>query len=153
MRVLAAVVVLVLIVACQAPPTEMTRADREEVGYAALAWSDQWLEAAGNLDAESVAALMHPEDAHAVQGGNDYRSTPADVLAGRREMNERLQVWEPSWDGRRVDVLGPDVALVTGQVTGTLVAADGTRIDTRNRLAFVVQLVDGEWKGLYAHVS
>lgn len=153
MRTLAAVAVLLLVAACQTATPEMTEAEIAEVEANALAWSDQWLETATNLDAEGTAALMDRDDGHSVQQGTVYRPTWAEILAGRREMNAPFTNWVAEWDERRVDVLGPDVALVTGQATGSVTDTDGREYGVLTRLAFVVRSVSGEWKGLYAHAA
>jgi uncharacterized protein (TIGR02246 family) len=153
MRALAAAAVLLMVSACQAPPpAEMTDAERAQIEAEVLAWSDQWLEAGTNLDAEGVAALFDQDDGHFVSGVL-YSGTWAEFLSGSRELYGGWEEWGGTWDARRVDILGPGVALMTGQATGPLTLADGRRLTNRARFSFVVRETEGEWRGLYGHVS
>jgi len=151
--VLAVVVLLYVATVPNAPPAEMTEAEIAQIEAEVMNWSDQWLEAATNLDAEGTAALMDPEDAHFVAGGTAYRATWAEYLAGSQELYGGWEVWGGEWDARRVDILGPGVALLTGQATGPVRVVDGGEFTNRVRLTFVVRKTEGEWKGFYGHVS
>ena len=86
MRILSAVAVLLLVAGCQTTQVSLTQPERDRIEAAALDWSDQWFEAASNLDAEGVTALMDPNDAHAVEGGYRYRANLAEILEGRKEL-------------------------------------------------------------------
>jgi len=135
-----------------APPAEMTEAEIAQIETSVLAWSDQFMEAATNLDGEGVAALMDPDDTHFVSGAK-YWATWAEYLSGSQEFYGGWAEWGGVWDARRVDILGPGVALLTGQATGPLALADGRRFTNRARFTFVVREAEGGWKGLYGHIS
>ena len=134
------------------PSSEITEAQIAEIEAEVLDWSDQWLEAGTNLDSEGVAALLDQDDGHFVSGAA-YRATWAEYLAGSQEVYGSLKEWGGEWDARRVDILGPGVALLTGQATGPWTLADGSRFTNRVRFTMVVREIEGVWKALYGHIS
>ena len=154
MRTISSVCLLLLLGACAgepAPPPEMTNAERGQIQAEVLAWADQFLDAATNLDAQGVAALFDQADGHFMDGGT-YRSNWQDFLTGTQELYGTWESWEGAWDTRRVDVLAPDVALLVGETSGVLQYPDGGEFDFRTYFSFVLRKKDGVWLGLFGQV-
>lgn len=133
-------------------PVEMTNAERGQIQAEVLTWSDQWLEAVSNLDAQGAASLMDRADGHFYHGAT-YRANWQEFLAASEELYGGWDAWEAEWGTRRVDVLSPDAALLVGDAEGMVRYPDGTEADNRVAWSFVLRRSEGGWKGLFGHVA
>jgi hypothetical protein len=135
-----------------ASPPEMTNAERGQIQAEVLDWADQWLEAGTNLDGVGVSALFDQADGHFSNGATylpnwqRFRDVSLELYAG-------WEAWEAEWGTRRVDVLSEEAALFVGEAIGMIREEGGTEMDNRAVFSFVVRKVDGEWKGLFGHVT
>lgn len=155
MRILSLAGIGFLLVACAGepePPPEMTNAERGQIQAEVLAWSDQFLEAVANLDAQGVVLLFDEADGHFVDG-SAYFSGSAPLLAHFKELYGGWESWEGEWATRRIDVLSPEAALFVGEATGKLKPRDGGELAHRTYFSFVLRKKDGVWAGLFGHVS
>ena len=155
MKAISAACLLLVLGACAgepAPPPEMTNAERGQIQAEVLAWADQWLEAATNLDAQEAAAFFDQADGHFLRGAS-YEATWQEFLDGSQELYDSWDAWEGQWDTRRIDVLAPDAALFVGEAVGLLWYPDGREFDHRAVFSFVVRKKDGVWTGLFGHAS
>ena len=134
------------------PSVEMTEADIAQIQAELMSWTDEWIESSRSQDADAVAALMDPDEARYVvnatfhSGWEECRNALETLYAG-------WETWNGDWSGRSVEVLGPDVAFLIGQVRGPLTLVDGTEGINQVRLSFLLKKrVDG-WKAVYGHGS
>lgn len=135
-----------------APPAEMTSEEISQIEAEVMSWPDQWIESSRNLDADGVVALFDPEEARYVvnatfHSGLDECRNAIEVLYSGWES------WDPSWSGTSVEVLGPGVALLIGQVRGPLTLVDGTEGINQVRLSFLLKKRADGWKAVYGHGS
>jgi ketosteroid isomerase-like protein len=130
----------------------MTNAERGQIQAEVMAWADQFLEAATNLDAAGVAALFDQDDGH-FMAGTTYRPNSQAHFDGTQELYAGWDAWEAVWGTKRIDVLSPEAALFVGETSGTLMLRDGSEFDRRTAMTFVLRKKDGVWRGLYGHAA
>jgi hypothetical protein len=130
----------------------MTAAERGQLQAETLGWADQYLEAGTNLDAMGVALLFDQADAHFFSGSTYWSNWDA-IRVGLEEVYGSWEQWEGEWATRRVDVLSPEVAVLTGQITGLLRFDDGREFNNQVGLSFVLRKTDAGWKGLFGHAA
>ncbi len=155
MRALSLAGIGFLLAACAgepAPPPEMSNAERGQIQAEVLAWSDQFLVAVNDLDAQGVALLFDQADGHFVDAGR-YLSGWAPFLANTQELYGGWTSWAGAWGTRRIDVLSPETALFVGEATGQVQQREGGDFDHQTQFSFVVRKKDGVWTGLFGHVS
>jgi len=130
----------------------MTSTERGQIQAEVLEWSDQWLDALSNLDAQGVGALFDQADGHFLNGVA-YRATWQDFLTSSQELYGSWDTWEGRWGTRRIDVLAPDAALFVGEATGMVRYADGREFDNKVAFSFVLRKSEDVWTGLFGHVT
>jgi hypothetical protein len=125
MRVFGAFLILVLAVGCQAPPAEMTEAERAQIEAEVLAWSEVWEEGWEPANrCEILRALFHPDHPVRLAGGEPQ---------GRDGWFEfcmsNYATWvsfSGTWGDREVRVISPDAAVLITRYDGTWEFEDGT---------------------------
>jgi uncharacterized protein (TIGR02246 family) len=130
----------------------MTNAERGQIQAEVLAWSDQFLAAVNNRDAQGVALLFDQADGHFIDVGS-YLPNWSAFLTSTQELYAGWESWNGAWETRRIDVLAPDAALFVGEAVGMLKPREGGELDHRTDFSFVVRKKDGVWTGLFGHVS
>jgi ketosteroid isomerase-like protein len=133
-------------------PPEMTEVERGQIEGEVMSWTDQWIESTRSLNADGAAALLDPDEARYVvnatfhSGWDECRNAFETLYSG-------WETWDPSWSGRSVEVLGPEIAFLIGQVRGPLTLTDGTEGINQVRLTFLLKKRADGWKATYGHGS
>ena len=156
MRIVSAVFAIFALLACateSAPPSELTSEDRGSIQAEVLDWSDGWLSAVNEGDAQGAAVLFDQAAAHFMDH-TSYQANWQELQTRFQELFGGQDAPVGAWDTRRVDVLAPDLALVTGQVARTGAEAEGQGEEaSRSYVSIVVRKEAGVWLGLFGHVS
>lgn len=133
-------------------PPEMTEAEVAQIESELMSWTDQWIESTRNLDADGVMALLDPDEPRYVvnatfhSGLNECRNAFEALYSG-------WEAWNPAWSDTSVEVLGPEAALLIGQVRGPLTLVDGTEGINQVRLTFLLKRRAEGWIATYGHGS
>jgi hypothetical protein len=126
MRALAAVGILMILAACQAPPPEMSEAEisqiQSEVEQVAHDWIANW----GDVDTCEIATgFVHPEYISISRAGVFARSL--DEQRGNCELNRaNRESVTANWTSTNVRVISANAAVFTGNWEGTFHYRDGT---------------------------
>jgi len=150
-RLLAAVVVLLLVPACQAPPSEMTEVEKEAVVAEVEAWAAEFEEAWEALDLERALALDVQTPEHIwVGGGVITRGFDAFSENGRIYYSSIEAVdWIPS--DRHFSVLSRDAAVISDVGKVVVTNSEGVTSESDYTYTYVLVRRDGEWKMLLGH--
>lgn len=153
MRALPAVAVLLLVSACQAPPSQMTDAEKAQIEAEVSEWAEGFLAAFGELNPDRLMRLWVGENISSVSGG--LRLTSAAELDGFYQ--NLVAGWasvEMEWlPGAVVDVLSPDIALFQGTARQVAVDPEGVRGVGDVHFTNLLKKVEGAWKIQRNHVS
>ena len=154
MRVLAGFFVLSLLLAVpfQISGQEMTEEQVAKIEAEVMSWTDQWIESSRGQDAEAVATLLDPEEARYVVNST-FHSGLDDCRDALETLYQGWNTWAGEWRGRSVEVLGPEVAFLIGEVSGPLTLVDGTEGVNQVRLSFLLRKRQQGWKAVYVHGS
>ena len=152
MRTFAAFAVCSLFVSCQAPPTEMTEAQREAIVAEIDSLTAEWWEAWETFDWDRGLSFIADEPETTWTGAvrtlysvHEMREVWSEAMAG-------LQRQELDFTNSRTVVLAPDIVW-------TLREGDSRIIDTTGAVVSEGQFIetavwvkrDGEWKILLGH--
>jgi hypothetical protein len=124
MRAILAVSVLMTLTACQAPPAEMTEAEKAQIEAQVLAATDVYTDALEAKDAEILKGILHPTETSWVWGGTirDYTTFPERLAT----LMEPWETWEGGWTQRTVKVLSPEAVMFQGEYEVTTHYEDGS---------------------------
>jgi len=145
MRTLAVMAVLFLVVACQAPPPEMTEAERTQIEADVAAVMQQFMEGFNELNLEKINQTMHPDLMSFPLGGrlvnkSEYREYLDEWVADKES-------WKGSWHEMRVRVLSPNAAVFTGTYSDTIRYLDGqVRFYPQGAWVTLVERTPEGWK-------
>ena len=154
MRALAAFSVLVLVAACQAPPTEMTEAEKADIAAEVDSLTNEMWEAWKIFDWDRGLAFI--EDAPETT----WRSTVQTMYS----VAEMKEVWETALAGfgrqdvnftdSRTIVLTPEIVWTLREANYVLFDTAGAEVNTGQFAETAVWVKrSGEWKVLLAHDS
>jgi hypothetical protein len=151
MKVLAAFSVLLLGAACQAPSTEMSEADREQIVTEAESYLEEYEEAWEALDIDWAQSLVvqSPEYTWAWDGSITRGFETLDQLA--RSTYSSLESYSLTPSDRHFAVLSRDAVAVldVGTVIRTLPGGDTS--ESTYTYSYVLVRRDGVWKMLVGH--
>jgi hypothetical protein len=125
MRAFAAVAVLVLVSACQAPPpAEMTDAERAQIEAEVLALAQGWMDIWDENDCEAASIFLNPESLSFLWSGqalnrSEWLEACIPIVANRESFSG-------NWTETKVHVLSPDAAVFVGTYTATYSYVDDT---------------------------
>ena len=149
MRALAALALLVLVVGCQAPPAEMTEAERDAIAAAIMDQTDAMISVWDARDWQGVPAFHHPEKTALAWSGTayDYGS-----LVDRWETVGATYTGQKTvWTDRKIEVFSPEAAAFQGNFDLTLNREDGNVLNyPRCIWTAVFELHNGEWLQTFA---
>lgn len=144
---------LLVFCACQAPPDEMTDAERSQIEAAVTEGLKTWIEGLNTRDGTLAASIADPE-ADFVDFGTHYKNQ-ADLREHLERLVAMFQSWDSAWDDVQVDVIRPDLALFFGQFTMSRRFLDG-RLQEADPYIFVTgkfELRESGWKLTHAQLS
>jgi hypothetical protein len=147
MRTLAAFAVLLLVAACQAPPTEMTEAERAQIEAEVLSMGDQWLAAVNDVNPEGFLDLFDPAGTHATDG---YNYANYEDWVGR--VQRLFSNWEDvnwAWVYTRAELFSSDAAMFVGYAEGARTNTDGEISEGGPGVTLLMKKSGGAWKIIY----
>ncbi len=124
MRRLAAVALLTIPAACQAPPTEMTEAEIAQIEAEVMATSDRLIDSWNAYDAEAFFGVYHPEKVSFAWGARVWKDHEA-LSDGWREVWSSGDSISVSWVERTVQVLDDEAAIFQGSTDLTVYYKNG----------------------------
>lgn len=103
------------------------------------------------LNADTVIKAFDDElvwvaDAYLFPSRDSVKVDAAQRYAGMRSIDFR-------WDTLRIQALGPDAGVVTGQARAAIVGSDGKPVVVRAGATYVFIRRDGHWKVIHGHAS
>ena len=153
MRPFLAVILLLLVAACQQAAPTLTDADRAEITAAIHAQADALVTAQNALDAEAFMAVMDTADMVWVNQAARYDSW-AEVGQVVRSIFSGVDAMDSGWWDLNVTVLAPDAALSHGVWWGEQTSgAEVVRFDTVFWTALHRPSGEGRWVVTRVHQS
>ncbi len=125
MRALAAVAVLLLVFACQAPPpAEMTEAEIAQIEAEVMQFSEAWMDVWAKNDCEAGAVFLHPDNLSFLWSGQALNR--AEWLEACIPIVANRESFSGSWTETSVQVLSRDAAVFVGTYSSTFSYVDDT---------------------------
>jgi hypothetical protein len=149
MRTLAAFTLLLLVAACQAPPAEMTEAERDAIVAAIMDQTDRMMPVWNAMDWEGSIAFFHPEKAAFAWSGTVYEY--GDLLERWESAGSNYTAQQSSWTNRKIEVFTEEAAVFQGLFDLTLTRQDGSVINYPGNCSWtaVFEPYNGEWLMTY----
>jgi len=125
MRTLAAVSVLLLVAACQAPPAEMTETEVAQIEAEVMELADTWLDTwRVEVNCDVGLPLLHPDWLAMPYEGEIINRDEWHEMCLMRTANVASATFD--WTNREVRVLAPDAAVFIGSYSATWEYLDGS---------------------------
>ena len=153
MRTLAALAALLLVAACQAPPSEMTEAEKAAIKAEVEAYLDKYEEIWETLALDRTASLkvQTPEYTWAMAGAITRGFEENQAKAEAEFSSVEAVDWEST--DRHVAVLSRDAAALLNVGKTTVTHSGGETWEATFTYSHVVVRRDGEWQTLIGHSS
>lgn len=142
------------VLACSAPLPEPPQPERPaDPTPAVLALSDSILAAAGDRDAARFAGYFadRPGFRYLINA-NQLESREA-VHTAFEAMLRRQQLFRPSWHSRSVQVLTPEIAILTGTFSTEARRVNGEEWTANGAVSFVAVKESDGWRVAHWHTS
>jgi uncharacterized protein (TIGR02246 family) len=120
---------------------------------AVLALSDSILAAAGDRDAERFAAYFSDRPGFRYLINAKQIESPAALRTAFDAMLRRQQVFRPEWQSRAVQVLTPEVAVLTGTFSTQARRVNGDEWTASGAVTFVALKELDRWRVVNWHTS
>jgi len=149
---LPAVAALLLLVACQTPPPELTQAEVAQIEADVMEVALSMHEGFRALDAEAVATVFHPTESGFDWNGQIYNGT--DIVAPLARNFENRVADEREWVDMRVKVISRNVALFLGSAQATMQQTSGEIIRYPGNLYFslLFERTNEGWKSTFGAI-
>jgi hypothetical protein len=149
MRAVAALAILFLVPSCQAPPPEMTDAEKAQIEAELMEVTDALTEAWNAWDIDASMSFLHPERTSFAWAGTVYdfdglRERYSEVWAGADRQ-------ETAWTTRKVEVLSEDAVFFQGSFELRIFYSDGREVLYPGTCHWtgLYEPYNGEWKMTY----
>lgn len=142
------------VVACSARPPGPAQPERlADPTPAVLALSDSILAAAGDRDAARFAGYFSDRPGFRYLINANQLESRAAVHAAFEAMLRRQQVFRPSWHSRSVQVLTPEIAILTGTFSTQARRVNGEEWAASGAVTFVAVKESAGWRVAHWHTS
>jgi uncharacterized protein (TIGR02246 family) len=120
---------------------------------AVLALSDSILAAAGDRDAERFAGYFSDRSGFRYLINANQLESRAALRAAFGAMLQRQQVFSPAWHSRSVEVLTPEIAILTGTFSTQARRLNGEEWTASGAVTFVAVEEEHGWRVVNWHTS